>query len=120
MNAKPAHRDSGRGMGAADDRSNEEGIMRARIYRPAKNAMQSGRARTKQWLLEYEPERPRTIDPLMGWTSLNDMRQQITLEFDRAEEAVAYPGANGIACQLFEPHVATPKPKAYSDNFRFD
>jgi hypothetical protein len=94
--------------------------MRARIYRPAKNAMQSGRARTKQWLLEYEPEQPRTIDPLMGWTSSGDMRQQISLEFDTAEEAVAYAEANAIPYQLFEPHVPTPKPKSYSDNFRFD
>jgi hypothetical protein len=94
--------------------------MRARIYRPARNAMQSGKARTKQWLLDYEPESPRTIDPLMGWTSSNDMRQQVSLEFDTAEEAVAYAKAHDIPYQLFEPHVPTPKPKAYSDNFRFD
>jgi hypothetical protein len=97
-----------------------ENAMRARIYRPARNAMQSGRARTKQWLLEYEPETPRTIDPLMGWTSSKDMRQQLNLEFDTAEEAVAYAQAHGIPYQLFEPHLPTPKPKAYSDNFRFD
>ena len=94
--------------------------MRARIYRPDKNAMQSGKARTKQWLLDYEPESPRTIDPLMGWTSSRDMRQQLSLEFDTAEEAVAYAKAHGIPYQLFEPHVPTPKPKAYSDNFKFD
>ena len=94
--------------------------MRARIYRPAKNAMQSGKARTKQWLLEYEPETARTIDPLMGWTSSRDMRQQLCLEFETAEEAVAYAKANEIPYQLFEPHVPTPKPKAYSDNFKFD
>ena len=53
--------------------------MRARIYRPARNAMQSGKARTKQWRsLDYEPESPRTIDPLMGWTASGDMRQQVT------------------------------------------
>ena len=63
--------------------------MRARIFRPAKNAMQSGKARTKQWVLEYEPESPRTIDPLMGWTSSGDMRQQLCLEFDTSEEAVS-------------------------------
>jgi hypothetical protein len=94
--------------------------MRARIYRPAKNAMQSGKARTKLWLLEYEAEAARTIDPLMGWTSSGDMRQQVVLEFDTAEEAVAYADANAIAYQVFEPHVQTPKPKAYSDNFKFD
>ena len=94
--------------------------MRARIYRPAKNAMQSGKARTKQWLLEYEPESRRTPDPLMGWTSSNDMRQQILLEFDTSEEAVAYADKNGIPYQLFEPHVPTQKSKSYSENFRFD
>ena len=94
--------------------------MRARIFRPAKNAMQSGKARTKQWVLEYEPESPRTIDPLMGWTSSADMRQQLCLEFDTSEEAVAYAKAHAIPFQLFEPHVPTPKPKAYSDNFKFD
>ena len=74
--------------------------MRARIFRPAKNAMQSGKARTKQWVLEYEPESPRTIDPLMGWTSSRDMRQQLQLEFDSAEEAVAYAEKNGIPFQI--------------------
>ena len=94
--------------------------MRARIFRPAKNAMQSGKARTKLWQLEYEPETPRTIDPLMGWTSSSDMRQQLCLEFDTAEEAVAYATREGIPHQVFEPHVASQKSKAYSDNFRFD
>ena len=64
--------------------------MRARIYKPTKNAMQSGKARTKLWLLEYEPETARVPDPLMGWTSSNDMRQQLALEFDTREEAIAY------------------------------
>ncbi len=94
--------------------------MRARIYRPAKNAMQSGKARTKAWVLEYEQEIPRTIDPLMGWTGSRDMNQQICLEFDTAEEAVAYAQRHGIAHQVYEPHLPTQKPKAYSDNFRFD
>ncbi|MBV9549595.1 MAG: ETC complex I subunit [Alphaproteobacteria bacterium] len=94
--------------------------MRARIYKPAKNAMQSGRARTKLWVLEYEPESPRGIDPLMGWTSSSDMNQQICLEFDTAEEAVAYATSHNIPYQVFEPHLPSPKPKAYADNFRFD
>ena len=94
--------------------------MRARVYRPAKTAMQSGNARTKAWLLEYEPAVPRGIDPLMGWTSSADMRSQIQLEFDTKEEAAAYAEKNGIPFDLFEPHSPTPKPKAYADNFRFD
>jgi len=94
--------------------------MRARIYKPAKNAMQSGRARTKAWLLEFESESAKQPDPLMGWTSSTDMRQQVELEFDSREEAVAYAEKNAIPYQVFEPHVPTPRPKSYADNFRFD
>ena len=94
--------------------------MRARIYKPAKNAMQQGKARTKQWLLEYEPEKPRVPDPLMGWTSSDDMRQQVALEFETREEAVAYAEKHEIPHQVFEPHTLKPRPKSYSDNFRFD
>ena len=56
--------------------------MAARIYKPAKTAMQSGTAKTKEWVLDYEPEQPREIEPLMGWTSSGDMRQQVRLRFD--------------------------------------
>ena len=94
--------------------------MRARIYKPTRNAMQSGKARTRQWVLEYEPESPRGIDPLMGWTSSSDMRQQLCLEFDSAEEAVAYATRHAIPYQVFEPHLPSQKPKSYADNFRFD
>jgi len=94
--------------------------MRARIYQPARNAMQSGRARTKLWLLEFEPHSAREIDPLMGWTSSSDMLQQVQLEFDTPDEAVAYAVKHGIAYQVFEPHRPAPKAKAYSDNFRAD
>ncbi|MEI9993783.1 MAG: ETC complex I subunit [Rhizomicrobium sp.] len=94
--------------------------MRARIYQPARNAMQSGKARTKQWLLEYEPETAKAPDPLMGWTSSRDMRQQVQLDFDTVEEAVAYADKNAIPYQVFEPHRPLAKAKAYSDNFRVD
>jgi len=94
--------------------------MRARIYRPSKTAMQSGKALTRAWVLEYEPEAPKTPDPLMGWTSSSDMRSQIELEFDSAEEAVAYAQKHAIPYQVFEPHAHQAKAKAYSDNFRFD
>jgi hypothetical protein len=94
--------------------------MRARIYQPTKNAMQSGKARTKQWVLEYEPETPSVIDPLMGWTGSDDMRQQVCLEFDNAEEAQAYAMRHAIPYQIFEPHLPSQKSKSYSENFRFD
>ena len=94
--------------------------MLARIYQPTKSAMQSGKARTKKWVLEFEPEQPREIEPLMGWTSSSDMRQQIVLDFDTREEAVSYAKAHNIPYQVFEPLVSAPKVKSYSDNFRFD
>jgi ETC complex I subunit conserved region len=93
--------------------------MTARIYRPARTAMQSGPARTKEWVLEYEPEAPREIDPLMGWTSSRDMRSQVRLEFASKEEATAYAERNGIAYAVAEIKPRAAVRKAYSDNFRF-
>jgi len=94
--------------------------MRARIYRPAKNAMQSGRSNTKAWVLEYEPESPIVPDPLMGWSSSDDMRSQVQLEFDELHQAVAYAEKHRIPYSVFEPHRTAVKPKSYQDNFRFD
>ena len=91
--------------------------MLARIYRPAKTAMQSGKANTRHWRLEFEPASARTIDPLMGWTSSADMNGQVRLDFDSQEEAVAYAERHGIAFQLVEPKAAPLILKAYADNF---
>ena len=76
--------------------------MTARIYRPARTAMQSGNAKTKEWVLDYEPEQPRTVEPLMGWTSSGDMKQQVRLHFATKEEAVAYCEHQGVPYQVFE------------------
>jgi hypothetical protein len=93
--------------------------MTARIFKPAKNAMQSGRSKTKEWQLDYEPEQPRAVEPLMGWTSSGDMKQQITLHFHSKEEAVAYCERKGIAYQVIEPKESVRHPVAYADNFSF-
>jgi ETC complex I subunit conserved region len=93
--------------------------MAARIYKPAKTAMQSGPARSKDWVLVFEPEMPREIEPLMGWTSSGDMKAQIQLNFDSKEEAIAYAERNGIAYHLTEPKPQRPVRKSYADNFRF-
>ena len=81
--------------------------------------MQSGPARTKDWLLEYEPEAPRAVEPLMGWTSSDDMKSQIQLSFETKEEAVAYAERNGIPYRVLEPTPRKPVRKAYADNFKF-
>ncbi len=93
--------------------------MAARIYKPAKSAMQSGYGRMKEWVLEFEPEAPRAIDPLMGWTSSADMRAQVKLAFDTREDAVAYAERHGIAYTVAEPKPRKPIRKSYAENFKF-
>jgi ETC complex I subunit conserved region len=93
--------------------------MTARIYKPAKTAMQSGLAKTKGWVLDFEPETPRTVEPLMGWTSSGDMRQQVRLTFSSKEEAVAYCERHGIAYQVTETVPPVRHGMSYSDNFSF-
>ena len=91
--------------------------MLARIYRPAKSAMQSGMAKTTVWVLEFEPTSARRNEPLMGWTSSTDMDGQVRLNFDTREQAVAYAQAHGIPFQVIEPKDRSKIIKAYADNF---
>lgn len=94
--------------------------MTARIYRPAPNAMQSGRGNSRQWVLVHEQSSPRQIEPLMGYTASADTRTQIKLFFDTLEEAEGYAQRNGIPYTVQPAHVPTPKRSSYSDNFRSD
>jgi ETC complex I subunit conserved region len=91
--------------------------MTARIYRPAKTAMQSGQAKTKEWVLDYEPDQASEVEPLMGWTSSSDMNRQVLLRFDSKDEAVAYCERNGIVYQVFETRQPTRRGLSYADNF---
>jgi hypothetical protein len=93
--------------------------MRARIYQPPKNAMQSGWAGTANWVLEYEPSEARRPDPMMGWSGSADTSAQVRLRFDTREEAVAYADKLDLTYDLEEPQRRTIKPKAYADNFKF-
>jgi hypothetical protein len=96
-----------------------EGMIRmlARIYRPAKTAMQSGKAKTKDWVLEFEPSSARGADPLMGWTQTTDLNGQIVIAFDTREEAIAYAQRNAIPFRLQEPKDGKRIIKTYADNF---
>ena len=93
--------------------------MIARIYKPAKTAMQSGTAKTKEWVLEFEPSEARVVEPLMGWTSSGDMRQQVRLSFDTKEEAAAFCEREGIPYQMFETRPPVQPRMSYSDNFAY-
>ncbi len=91
----------------------------ARIYRPTKTAMQSGRAKTRDWILEFEPGAPKTIDPLMGWTGSGDMEGQVRLFFATSAEAVAYAKRHGLVYQVIEPRERVVRAKSYADNFAY-
>ncbi|MBL4812792.1 MAG: ETC complex I subunit [Rhodobacteraceae bacterium] len=93
--------------------------MRARIYQPARNAMQSGTAKTKNWVLVHAPAGQKSVDPLMGWTSSSDMNQQVRLNFDSKQAAVDYANAHGIEVDISEPNKRKPNLRAggYGENF---
>ena len=95
-------------------------MAQARIYRPAKSAMQSGRANSRKWVLEYEPASRRDPDPLMGWSSAQDTLNEVQLRFDTLDEAIAFATKHGLEYTLVPPHERTPKAKSYADNFRYD
>ena len=94
--------------------------MDVRIYRPAKSAMQSGRANTRDWVLEFEPAAPAIVDPLMGWTGSPDTRRQVRLRFPTKAEAIAFAAKHGLDYQVSEPEERAIRPKSYADNFRYN
>lgn len=93
--------------------------MKARIYRPARNAMQSGIAKTRNWVLDFAPQSAREVDPLMGWTSSSDMQSQVRLRFLSKEAALEYAETYGIDAQVIEPKPRKPivRPGGYGENF---
>ena len=96
--------------------------MRARIYQPARNAMQSGTAKTKRWVLEDVAQEAREVDPLMGWTSSSDTQSQVRMRFETKEGALNYAKENGIEAQVMEPNKRKPNIRArgYAENFAVD
>jgi hypothetical protein len=93
--------------------------MRARIYQPARNAMQSGQAKTKDWVLEFAPASSREIDPLMGWTSSSDTQAQVRMRFDSKDAAIDYANDNDIAFTVQDPKERAHKIRkgGYAENF---
>lgn len=93
--------------------------MRARIYKPARTAMQSGTAKTHQWVLDFGLESPRAIDPLMGWTSSSDTQAQVRLRFATREEAEEYAREHGIDYAVTTPQERKPniRQRGYGENF---
>jgi hypothetical protein len=92
--------------------------MQARIFQRPKNAMQSGKALTDQWVLDFVPAEAARADPLMGWPGSGDTRRQVQLRFATREDAVAYAEKHGIAAVVHETPPHRLKLQAYADNFR--
>lgn len=96
--------------------------MRARIFQPAKTAMQSGMARTRQWVLEFEQSERRRLDPLMGWTGSSDVQSLVRMPFDSREAAIGFAEAEGIDYVVIEPkrrrHII--RQRGYGENFATD
>jgi ETC complex I subunit conserved region len=93
--------------------------MPARIFKPSRNAMQSGKGKSQAWVLEFEQEAPREADPLMGWTSASETSTQVKLSFDTCEQAEAYARKKGVAYTVQPEAPVRTNKKSYSDNFKF-
>jgi hypothetical protein len=91
----------------------------ARIFKPARNAMQSGKGKSDVWMLEFEQETPRSADPLMGWTSAQETFTQVKLKFDTRAEAEAYARKKGLAFTVQPEAPVKTQKKSYSDNFKY-
>ena len=96
--------------------------MTARIFRPAKSAMSSGQAKSREWVLEYANDTGREVDPLMGWTSSSDTQTQVRMEFPTKEAALEYASDHGIDAVVTEPKVRKPniRQRGYGENFATD
>lgn len=93
--------------------------MKVKIYKPAKSAMQSGRANTERWILEYELPTPRRPEWIMGWTSSGDTLNQVRMRFESSDAAVAFAEEQGWQYTLSDTHARKIMPRSYLDNFKY-
>jgi hypothetical protein len=93
--------------------------MLARIYRPTKTAMQSGKAQTRAWRLEFVPGSAARPDALMGWIGSADTNRQVRMSFESKDAAIAFAREHGIPHQVIEPREPKRQIKSYTDNFSF-
>jgi hypothetical protein len=89
-----------------------------RIFQPSKTAMQSGRRKSRKWVMHFESDAPKVTDPLMGWIGSADTRSQLRLQFDTREQAIAFAERNGLSYVVQEPRLERLRPKSYAENFR--
>ena len=78
--------------------------------------MQSGKAKSNKWVLEFITKDP-TKNPLMGWESSSDTLTELKLEFSSKELAINYANKKKINFDLIEPKKRKTVKKSYADNF---
>ena len=93
--------------------------MKARIYRPAKTSMQSGRAKLKRGVLEFPRSSKVAPESLMGWQSSADTQRQVRMWFATEEEAVEFATAKHIPFEVQKPQARKLRMKTYADNFAY-
>ena len=91
-------------------------MRKAKIYKPSRTAMQSGKRNSKNWVLTFDTL-DTGINPLMGWESSRDTMSEVKLEFSTKEEALNYAKKNNIDYYITEPQKHKIIKKSYSDNF---
>ena len=91
-------------------------MRKAKIYKPAKTAMQSGMGKTKNWILEFDTMNT-GINHLMGWETSRDTMSEVRLKFSSRDEAINYAKKNNINYYIVEPQKKKIIKKSYSDNF---
>ena len=93
--------------------------MKVKIYKPAKSAMQSGRGNSSKWVLEYEAVTPRRPEAVMGWSAANDTLNQVRMQFESKDAAVAFAESEGWEYAVSEAHTRKITPRNYIDNFKY-
>ena len=91
-------------------------MKKAKIYKPTKTAMQSGKRNTKNWLLEFDTLNT-GISPLMGWESSKDTMSEVKLKFSTKNQAINYAKKNNIDYYVIDPQKSKLIKKSYIDNF---
>ena len=91
-------------------------MRKAKIYKPAQTAMQSGQGNSKNWLLEFDTLN-NGINPLMGWETSKDTMSEVKLEFLTREQAINYAKKYNIDYYIIEPQKRKIIKKSYTDNF---
>ena len=93
--------------------------MKAKIFKPVKNTMQSGRGAASSWILEYERETPSRPEPVMGWTSAGDTLNQVRMKFPTQDAAIAFAEKHNMPYTLGVEHERKVVPRSYLDNFKY-